>query len=251
MAFPDSPWIRFFRQYGPVSTNENAFDEHIQKSARNRKMRAVSFDAEYLDELIANFKSDHPVSVILTGAAGDGKTYYCRQIWEALGGSRSLWEEKREINVLSLSNQQMIIIKDLSAISLEDAQRILPQVAESIINQDTERVYLIAANDGQLMERWREIPSSSLITSARRSIENLLVNEQKEQAGVYLRLYNLSRLHIRNIFPRILDAILQHEGWQTCEQCPFRQPSDATKQCPIWENKERVERDETTRTRLI
>ncbi len=214
-------------------------------------MRAVSFDAEYLDELIANFKSDHPVSVILTGAAGDGKTYYCRQIWEALGGSRSLWEEKREINVLSLSNQQMIIIKDLSAISLEDAQRILPQVAESIINQDTERVYLIAANDGQLMERWREIPSSSLITSARRSIENLLVNEQKEQAGVYLRLYNLSRLHIRNIFPRILDAILQHEGWQTCEQCPFRQPSDATKQCPIWENKERVERDETTRTRLI
>jgi len=251
MAFHDSAWIRFFRQYGPVPTNENAFDEHIQKAARNRKMRAVSFDAEYLDELIANFKSDNPVSVILTGAAGDGKTYYCRQIWEALGGSRSLWEEKREINVLSLSNQQMIIIKDLSAISLEDAQRILPQVAESIINRDTERVYLIAANDGQLMERWREIPSSSLITSARRSIENLLVNEQREQAGVDLRLYNLSRLPIRNVFPRILDAVLQHEGWQTCEQCPFRQPSDATKQCPIWENKERIEKDETTRTRLI
>src|SRR6266849_2495223 len=251
MAFHDSAWIRFFRQYGPVPTNENAFDEHIQKAARNRKMRAVSFDAEYLDELIANFKSDHPVSVILTGAAGDGKTYYCRQIWEALGGSRSLWEEKREINVLSLSNQQMIIIKDLSAISLEDAQRILPQVAESIINQDTERVYLIAANDGQLMERWREIPSSSLITSARRSIENLLVNEQREQAGVDLRLYNLSRLPIRRVFPRILDAVLQHEGWQTCEQCPFRRPPDPTQQCPIWENKERIERDETTRTRLI
>jgi hypothetical protein len=78
MAFHDSAWIRFFRQYGPVPTNENAFDEHIQKAARNRKMRAVSFDAEYLDELIANFKSGHPVSIILTGAAGDGKTYYCR-----------------------------------------------------------------------------------------------------------------------------------------------------------------------------
>lgn len=251
MAFHDSAWIRFFRQYGPVPTNENAFDEHIQKAARNRKMQAVSFDAEYLDELIANFKSDHPVSIILTGAAGDGKTYYCRQIWEALGGSRSLWEEKREINALSLSNRQMIVIKDLSAISLEDAQRILPQVAESIINQDTERVYLIAANDGQLMERWREIPSSSLITSARRSIENLLVNEQREQAGVDLRLYNLGRLPIRNIFPRILNAVLQHEGWQICEECPFRRPSDATKQCPIWENKERIERDETTQTRLI
>ncbi len=42
MAFPDSPWIRFFRQYGPVSTNENAFDEHIQKCCAKQK-NASSF----------------------------------------------------------------------------------------------------------------------------------------------------------------------------------------------------------------
>src|SRR5205807_8007719 len=58
-------------------------------------------------------------------------------------------------------------------------------------------------------------------------------------------------LSIRHIFPRILDAVLEHEGWQTCEQCPFRRPTDLTKQCPIWENKERIERDGTTRIRLM
>jgi hypothetical protein len=128
MAFHDSAWIRFLRQYGPVPTNDNMYDEFIQKAARSRKMQPVSFDAVYLGELISNFKSDHPKSVILTGTAGDGKTYYCRQIWKALGGSRILWEEKHKVRELSLSNHQLVIIKDLSAISLEDAQDILPKI---------------------------------------------------------------------------------------------------------------------------
>jgi hypothetical protein len=251
MAFPDSAWIRFLRQFGPVPTNDNMYDEFIQRAARNRNMRPVSFEAEYLEEIKGNFASSNPVSVILTGTAGDGKTYYCRQIWEAFGGSSSSWAEKHKVRSLPLRNRELIIIKDLSALSSEDAQSILPQVAESIMKQDTERVYLIAANDGQLMEKWREISPTQLISSVRYSIENLLVNEQREVAGVFLRLYNLSRIPVRSIFPRILDSVLQHEGWQACEQCPFRQPTASTKRCPIWENKERIERDEATRKRLI
>ena len=251
MTFHDSAWIRFLRQYGPVPTNDNMFDEFIQKAARNRKMRPVSFEAEYLEEIKDNFASSNPVSVILTGTAGDGKTYYCRYIWEAFGGSSSSWEEGSIVRTLSLHNRELIIIKDLSELSSEDAQNILPQVAESIVNHNTERVYLIAANDGQLMEKWGEIPPTQIISSVRRIIENLLLNEQREEVGVSLRLYNLSRIPIRHVFPRILDAVLQHEGWQACEQCPFRQLAAPTKQCPIWENKERIEQDETTRKRLI
>lgn len=251
MVFHDSAWIRFLRQYGPVPTNDNMYDEHIQKAARNRNMRPVSFEAEYLEEIKDNFASSNPVSVILTGTAGDGKTYYCRYIWEAFGGDISSWEEKHKVRTLSLPNRELIIIKDLSALSSEDARSILPQVAESIVNPNIERVYLIAANDGQLMEKWGGIPSTQIVSSVRRSIENLLLNEQREEVGVPLRLYNLSRIPIRRVFPRILDAVLQHEGWQACEQCPFRQLTSSTKQCTIWENKERIERDETTRKRLL
>jgi hypothetical protein len=253
MAFYESAWISFLRQYGPVSTNENMFDEDIQKAARNKKMRAVSFEAEYLNDLIENFKSKNPVSVILTGTAGDGKTFYCRRIWEELGGDKSIWAQKKKINSLLLSDQhrQLIIIKDLSELTVEDAQEVLPQVAEAITNQNTEYVYLIAANDGQLMERWREILDTPLIANARYVIEDMLVNERREKENVALRLYNLSHLPIKNLFPRVLNAVLQHEGWQTCEQCPFHEPTNGANRCPIWENKQRFEHDATTRKRLL
>jgi hypothetical protein len=190
------------------------FDEDIQKAARNKKMRAVSFDAEYLDDLVDNFRSSNPVSVILTGTAGDGKTFYCRRVWEALGGDSTIWARKNKMSTLFLphQNRQLVVIKDLSELNLEDARQILPQVAESITNQDTEHVYLIAANDGQLMEKWREIPSTPLIDTVRRIVEDLLVNEQREKENVALRLYNLSHLPIKNLFPRVLNAVVQHEG---------------------------------------
>jgi len=229
------------------------FDEDIQKAARNKKMRAVSFDAEYLDDLVDNFGSSNPVSVILTGTAGDGKTFYCRRVWEALGGDSTIWARKNKISTLFLphQNRQLIVIKDLSELNLEDAQQVLPQVAESITNQDTEHVYLIAANDGQLMEKWREISSTPLIDTVRRIIEDMLVNEQREKENVALRLYNLSHLPIKNLFPRVLNAVVQHEGWQTCEQCPFHEPTNGAKCCPIWENKQRLEHNEITRNRLL
>ncbi len=253
MALHESAWISFLRQYGPVSTNENMFDEDIQKAARNKKMRAVSFEAEHLDDLIKNFKSNKPVSVILTGTAGDGKTFYCRRVWEELGGDISIWAQKKKINSLVLpeEHRQLIVIKDLSELTLEDAQEVLPQVAESITNQNTEKVYLIAANDGQLMERWREVLDTPLISNVRYIVEDMLVNERREKENVALRLYNLSRLPIKNLFPRVLNAVIQHEGWQTCEQCPFHEPRNGTKCCPIWENKQRLEQDAITRERLL
>lgn len=253
MAFYESTWISFLRQYGPVSTNENMFDEDIQKAAHNKRMRAVSFDAEFLDDLIENFKSTNPVSVILTGTAGDGKTYYCRRIWEELGGDKSIWAQKKKISSLLLPNQQrrLIVIKDLSELTLPDAQEILPQIAEAITNQNAEEVYLIAANDGQLMERWREITDTPLITTVRSIVEDMLVNERQKKENVALHLYNLSRLPIKNLFPRVLNAVLQHEGWRACEQCPFHTLTYGAKCCPIWENKQRLENDGTTRKRLL
>lgn len=253
MASYESAWISFLRQYGPVSTNENMFDEDIQKAARNKKMRAVSLDAEYLDDLIDNFRSNNPVSVILTGTAGDGKTFYCRRVWEALGGDSIVWAQKNKISTLLLPDQyrELIVIKDLSELNLADAEQVLPRVAEAITNQDTEHVYLIAANDGQLMEKWREILPTPLIDSVRRIVEDLLVNEQREKENVALRLYNLSHLPIKNLFPRVLNAVVKHEGWQTCEQCPFHEPTNGAKRCPIWENKQRLEHDEITRQRLL
>lgn len=253
MVLYESAWISFLRQYGPVSTNENMFDEDIQKAARSKKMRAVAFESEYLDELIKNFKSEDPASVILTGTAGDGKTYYCRKIWEALQGPPAVWAQKKKINSLWLPEQQrfLVVIKDLSELNQEDAHEILPQVADAISQQSTEHVYLIAANDGQLMEKWRDLPETPVIARVRFLIEDMLVNDIRENERFALHLYNLSRLPVKRLFPRVLNAVIQHEGWQTCEQCPFHAPTNGTNCCPIWENKQRLEHDQITRERLL
>jgi hypothetical protein len=47
--------------------------------------------AQFLDAVVANFRSDSPQTEVLTGTAGDGKTYHCREVWMALGRSAAEW----------------------------------------------------------------------------------------------------------------------------------------------------------------
>ncbi|MGK7955258.1 MAG: hypothetical protein AB4063_08360, partial [Crocosphaera sp.] len=73
-TFKKSKWITFLRQYGPIPRNDNMYDETIQEALKKNKIQPISFETPYLQELIDNFQSDFPKSVILTGTAGDGKT---------------------------------------------------------------------------------------------------------------------------------------------------------------------------------
>jgi Cdc6-like AAA superfamily ATPase len=236
-----SEWIGFLRQYGPIPRNDNMYDETIQLALRRKKIKPISFETEYLEELLDNFKAAKPKSVILTGTAGDGKTYYCREIWEQLGGSSETWNQSQaKIRILELGKNQLVIVKDLSELTPEEKLTLLPQVAAAIIGNDTTKVYLIAANDGQLIEAWAaEIAE---IREVRPIIEDLLVEDLREKEGFYVRLYNLSRQSAAIVFPRILDAVLKHPGWQVCDRCPQQSLS-----CPIWENKLRLEGTEANR----
>lgn len=236
-----SEWIGFLRQYGPIPRNDNMYDETIQLALRRKRIKPIAFETEYLEELLDNFKAAKPKSVILTGTAGDGKTYYCREIWEQLGGSSETWNQSQaKIRTLELGKNQLVIVKDLSELTPEEKLTLLPQVAAAIIGNDTTKVYLIAANDGQLIEAWAaEIAE---IREVRPIIEDLLVEDLREKEGFYVRLYNLSRQSAAIVFPRILDAVLKHPGWQVCDRCPQQSLS-----CPIWENKLRLEGTEANR----
>lgn len=238
-----SEWIGFLRQYGPIPRNDNMYDEAIQRALKRKKIQPITFETEYLKELLDNFRSANPKTVILTGTAGDGKTYYCREIWEQLGGSSETWNQSEEkIHKLELANKQLVIIKDLSELTSDEKLELLPQVATAIVEEDTTKVYLIAANDGQLVEAWAEVNAAG-ISKVRQVIEDLLVEDLREKEGFHVRLYNLSRQSAAIIFPRILDAVLQHPGWQVCDRCPQQ-----TLSCPIWENKVRLEGTEGNQT---
>jgi hypothetical protein len=224
------------------------YDEVIQRTLRRKKLQPIAFDTEYLGELLDNFRSTLPKTVILTGTAGDGKTYYCRQIWEEFGGSVDDWQKDSKIQRLVLGDRRLIVIKDLSELTLEEKQSLLPQIATAILGTDTSNVYLIAANDGQLVEAWAEAAQIQELEPVRKAIEDLLVGDLRELDGFQVKLYNLSRQSAAVLFPRILKAVLEHPGWGDCNQCAYQSQG-----CPIWQNKQRLEgtdADRTTRERL-
>ncbi|MFQ3612086.1 MAG: hypothetical protein SNJ68_00045 [Cyanobacteriota bacterium] len=231
------------------------YDEVIQRTLRRKKLQPITFETEYLGELLDNFRSASPKTVILTGTAGDGKTYYCRQIWEEFGGSVDDWQKDSKIQRLALGDaasspsvRQLIVIKDLSELTLKEKQSLLPQIATAILGKDTSKVYLIAANDGQLVEAWTEAAQIEEMKPVRKAIEDLLVGDLRELDGFQVKLYNLSRQSAAVLFPRILKAVLEHPGWGDCNQCAYQSQG-----CPIWQNKQRLEgtdADRTTQERL-
>ncbi|MFD2670968.1 hypothetical protein [Marinicrinis sediminis] len=241
MTTVQSQWISFLRQYGPIPRNDNMYDEAIHRIIKRKNIQPIIVDSVYLEELLENFKSPSPKSVILTGTAGDGKTYNCREVWLALNGSLQVWQSDDKVKELDLPNsKKLYVIKDLS--ELRDEERaILSKFVNSVLTPNDNNVFLIAANDGQLIEAWKNIGTDSQTVLVKQCIEDLLVTEIKEKSGFNLRLYNLSQISAARLFPQIVDVVLQHPGWNDCNQCSLRENDQTGKICPIWENRNRLE----------
>jgi hypothetical protein len=243
-----SNWVNFLRQYGPIPQNDNMYDETIQSILRKNKVTPLRIDMEYLDELVENFKSINPYSVILTGTAGDGKTYYCREIWKRLGGSEVKWAENNKIEELVVNDYKVIFIKDLSEL-LKDEREILSTMADSILGMENRTVFLVAANDGQLLETWKMVNQTYNVIDTKNCIEDLLVEGKKEQAGFLIKLYNLSKTNSANLLPKIIKEVLNNPGWEECNNCPLNNSNETL--CPIIENKKRLEEENSLITKRL
>nr|WP_026682291.1 hypothetical protein [Priestia megaterium] len=243
-----SNWVNFLRQYGPIPQNDNMYDETIQSIIRKKKVTPIRIDMEYLDELVDNFKGDNPYSVILTGTAGDGKTYYCREVYKKLGGDEAIWAENNKIEKLVVNDYNVVFIKDLSEL-LEEEREILSTMADSIMGNENKTVFLVAANDGQLLESWKMLNSTKNIKDTKRCIENLLVEGKKEQSGFLLKFYNLSKTNSATLLPKIILEVLDNPGWEECESCPLNSNDETI--CPIIENKKRLEEENNLITKRL
>ena len=232
-------WITFLRQYGPIPRNDNMYDESIQRVLRRAAVQPIAFPAPYLDELNENFQGTAPDSVILTGTAGDGKTFLCRRVWEVLGGDPRVWEGDEKIHRLPLaSGTTLTVVKDLS--ELRDHDRVIVrQMSDAVCRERrTDEVFLVAANDGQLVEAWNEAQDSSSVIEVRALIEDLLVTDQNRRQGRALRLYNLSVTSAARMLDAVIDAVVNHPGWTACSGCVGQVAGQ--QQCPIWENYTRL-----------
>ena len=233
-------FLKFLRHYGPVPRNDNMYDEAIQRFARKKGITPIAFEHPRQTEIVGCFTgaTDPPASVVLTGTAGDGKTHLCRQVWEALNGGAEEWASDSPILTLtprppstdpnqttpqsgSRFPSKIHFIRDLSGFAPpqgapwpQEKEKLLQQFCASLFNPDGSEVFLIAANDGQLIESWRRLDATEEVKRTRQVFEDLLVNDRQGQPGVRLRFFNLSRSSSAEMFDLLLPAFLGHRGWE-------------------------------------
>ena len=258
-------WLSFLRHYGPIPRNDNMYDETIQRSARRAGIVPVQFEHPLQARVVQCFAkpTSDPVSVILTGTAGDGKTHLCRQVWKALNGKdedwasdspyltkeflypkdRATWPESEERSLYRAV--RVHFIRDLSGWAPQqgsewDPERegLLQRFCHSLFNPDAEEIFLIAANDGQLIESWRRLKQSEDVQKAGEIFEDLLVEDRHEKPGVRLKFFNLSRTSSAELFDRAIDAFLGHSGWQELNQGSKTDSDIFGPNCPIRHNYE-------------
>jgi hypothetical protein len=221
------------------------YDETIQRSARRQKITPIEFVHPMQDLVVQCFdqRAIDPLSVILTGTAGDGKTHLCRQVWQALKGDDDAWASdspylstrflypKDRKNWPKTDDESLYrtvtihFIRDLSGWAPQQGagwepqkEKLLHDFCRSLSNPDADEIFLIAGNDGQLIESWRRLEQTDDVKRARALFEELLVTEHQEQSGVRLKFFNLSRANSAQLFDRALDAFLSHPGWQELHQ---------------------------------
>ena len=255
--FGPEGWIRFLRKYGPVPQNENMYDEHIRRSARHFGVRPIKFQHPASDSVLESITGSSPVSVILTGTAGDGKTHLCRQVWEAVGGSDHEWQSPEPYLTVALPGQGQAIrvlhmVRDLSAwVPQRNApwdpgvQDLLERFSTTLFPPDgsqmSQHIFLIAGNDGQLMETWRRLGNSEAVKRSHDLFETLLVEDRKEQEGVSLRFFNLSRYESAKLLDRALEALVSHEAWRSCYELNAAPGEFFGRDCPIRRNLELIQ----------
>lgn len=192
MSSPDSRWIRFLRTYGPIPTNDNMYDESIQRAIKRLKVQPIGLPTQFLHEILANLRSDRPQSMVLTGTPGDGKTYHAREAWVALGGSDKEWNRGDKIQTMQMGSRHLVVVKDLSELKAEEGEQFMTGFAADVTAAHPERVYLIAANHGQLLEKLK-VTQTDEMKRLRSTVEQLLVGEETDDVGVQVVLRDLSQ----------------------------------------------------------
>jgi hypothetical protein len=252
------------------------YDETIQRSSRKQGIAPIEFEHPKQNEVLDCFSqaTADPVSVILTGTAGDGKTHLCRQIWKALKGNdeawgsdsphltitfhypkdRFSWPESKDENLYRLV--KIHFIRDLSGWAPQQGaewdpvkEELLQKFCHSLFNPDADEIFLIAANDGQLIESFRRLKETNVVKRARQVFEDLLVEDRQQEAGVRLRFFNLSRASSADLFDRAIDAFVNHPGWNELKQGVPGENELFGPKCPIRYNYELLQTD-LVRSRL-
>ncbi|MBZ7977786.1 hypothetical protein AVBRAN12654_03205 [Campylobacter sp. RM12654] len=207
------------------SANANSFDDTIIKEYRKYGIDEINIDTINIDEIIKIF-TNNPKHIIISGSAGDGKTYILRKIYTTLNGCIDGWSDNGNPAKIKTTNYTIVFIKDFS--QEESKKEILNKLKTKTQNE----YYFIAANDGILLDSLEECGEIGL----RNEILNAIENYAQNDLFYFWHLSSLgSAFKIEKIIEVILNRFKKYEV-----DCPSL--SDDSIFCPIHENIKELEK---------
>lgn len=238
-----SALVDFLRTFGPAAASDSLCDENLGLAQAQFGVKQLDTQAPRLAEICAALLGETPRNVILTGTAGDGKTFHIRKFFLQQYPDRAGdWPGEEGILDATLPNGRALrIIRDLSEITEEEKADELESLIASLLGDTSRPVYLAAANDGQLLKYFRDAGEGSggTATKAKQIYETfatMLRSDTPTDPTLSLDLLNLSRTWSGETVEAIFNAVLEHESWDAgCEGCPGL---EGERPCPIRLNRE-------------
>ncbi len=214
-----NPLVDFLRSYGPLPSSNAQFDEHVQRTAKKKNVDPLHVTAAKKEALKDCWHEASPPTVVLTGTAGDGKTYTCRRALEEVGADMTDWASAKILDVAIPGAGTVRVVKDLAELTDDEKASVYDDFAGSICGQGNFPL-VIASNDGQLVAFVRQFaprhPQGDAIDA---EIRSMLVEEQEGSSNFALRLYNLSRQPHDQLFGEVVEEIVNHPDWSRCDDC--------------------------------
>jgi hypothetical protein len=246
-----SRFIDFLSQYGPSAATDALVDEHSPVLIKEFGVSApIEIAPPRLQDIKAALLGPHPRTVVLTGTAGDGKTFHVRKFFLDLAGdtaaANAAWAEAADregiIDWDLPSGCRLRIIRDVSALPTKMKLAEIHAAAATMCSVDSGTVFLMAANDGQLLDSFAAATTEETKTAAscekiyREMIEMMRAGREQPGAGFSFSMFNLSRTLDDAQLDALFDAVLTHPDWNSgCANCP--RMLDTVEPCPIRYNR--------------
>ena len=224
-----NPLVDFLASYGPQPSSNNLYDEFVVEAAGRTGCAPLNIEQPLATELVDLLRSDTPTSVILTGTAGDGKTFTARQVAEDLSETGRAWsntEKVFELRDAPQTDRRLRFIKDLSELNEADKTAIYPEIRDALVGESRD-IFVICVNDGHLLKFFRDRGDTGLHDKV---ADMLRRDERRDHDGDFL-LINMSRQSHQHLLDQIIDGVVNHPNWSDCKGCPAL--ADTQAPCPI------------------